>query len=117
TSLIVDAGGAPRRFRVTGVNYLKAPVDERLDDDAGMLRWQSSSDRGQAAAGAGWYLALESGIDPIALLARGLLRAPSHHLKLLPDGEAWIDDDTRRDVDIAGARRRLHRVAVAGLDF
>src|ERR1043166_2140888 len=53
TSLIVDAAGAPRRFRVTGVNYLKAPVDERLDDDAGMLRWQSSSDRGQAAAGAG----------------------------------------------------------------
>src|SRR4051794_26318335 len=34
TTLTVDASGAPRRFRVTGINYLKAPVEERLDDDA-----------------------------------------------------------------------------------
>src|SRR5215831_17706014 len=85
-------GRAPRQYRVTGVNYLKVPVDEQLDDEAGVLRWTSDSDRGGAADGSGWYLALQVGIDPIALLARGLLHAPGHRLKLLPAGEAWIDD-------------------------
>jgi imidazolonepropionase-like amidohydrolase len=117
TTLIVDGSGAPRQYRVTGVNYRKVPVDEQLDDEGGMLRWTSDSDRGRAPDGSGWYLSLQIGIDPIALLARGLLHAPGHRLQLLPAGEAWIDDDTVREIDIAGVRRRLHRVAVAGLDF
>src|SRR5215470_1489810 len=117
TMLVAGPGGAPRQYRVTGVNYLKVPVDEQLDDEAGMLRWTSDSDRGGAADGSGWYLALQAGIDPIALLARGLLHAPGHRLKLLPAGEAWIDDHAVREIAIAGVRRRLHQVAVAGLEF
>jgi hypothetical protein len=34
---VVDRS-APRQYRVTGVNYLKVPVDEQLDDEGGVLR-------------------------------------------------------------------------------
>jgi imidazolonepropionase-like amidohydrolase len=114
---IADASGAPRRFRISGVSYLKAPVDEELDDAGGRLTWRTTSDNGSAPLGSGWYLALQGGVDPIAQLARGLLHAPRHRLKLLPAGEAWIDDAAVREVEIAGVPRRLRRVAVAGLGF
>ena len=117
STVLADASGAPRQIRVSGVSYLKAPVDERLDDDGATLRWHTESDQGSAPRGSGWYLPLQGGVDPIALLARGLLHAPRHRLKLLPAGEAWLDDDTVREIDIAGVHRRLHRVAVAGLGF
>jgi cytosine/adenosine deaminase-related metal-dependent hydrolase len=117
TELTLDAAGAPRRFRATGHDYLKAPVDERLDEAAGQLRWQSTSERGQAPAGSGWYLALHDSVGGTAALARALLRAEGQRIKLLPDGEAWIDDSVAREIDVAGARRRLRGVAIAGLDF
>jgi len=117
SEVALDAAGAPRRIRVTGVDYLKAPVDERLDEAAGALSWQSAGERGEAPSGSGWYVARHGGIDDGALLAQALLRAPGHRLKLLPAGEAWIEDDTARDIEVAGARRRLHRVAIAGLGF
>jgi len=117
TELILDGAGAPRRFRATGHDYLKAPVDERLDEAAGTLSWQSTSERGQAPAGSGWYVALQDSVGGHAALAQALLRAKDHRVKLLPTGEAWLDDVVTREVDIAGSRHRLRQVAIAGLGF
>ena len=39
TTMVLDGAGAPRRFHATGHDYFKAPVDERLDDAGGTLRW------------------------------------------------------------------------------
>jgi imidazolonepropionase-like amidohydrolase len=117
TELAVDAAGAPRRFRATGRDHFGQPIDERLDAEGGVLRWQSTSERGEAPATAGWYLPLADAGDATALLARALLAAQGHRLALLPAGEAWIDDNTVRDVPIAGAPRKLRRVAIAGLGF
>ncbi|HEY0476925.1 MAG TPA: amidohydrolase family protein, partial [Kofleriaceae bacterium] len=116
TTLVLDDAGAPRRFHATGHDYLKAPVDERLDDAGSTLTWQSASEHGSAPVGAGWYVALYDN-DGGAALARALLRAPGHRIKLLPAGEAWIDDDTTKEIEIAGAKRRLQRIAIAGLGF
>src|SRR4051794_40921836 len=63
TELRLDAAGAPRWFRVTGQDYLKAPVDERLDEVNGMLTWQSTAEHGQAPSGSGWYVAMHGSID------------------------------------------------------
>jgi len=115
TELVLDAAGMPRRFRATGHDYLKAPVDERLDESGGTLSWQSSAEHGQAPSGSGWYIAMHGGFD--AAFAQSLLKAPGHRVKLLPAGEAWIDDDASREFDIAGKHRRLRRIAVAGLGF
>jgi imidazolonepropionase-like amidohydrolase len=117
TELALDATGMPRTFRATGHNYLKAPVDERLDDTGGTLSWQSKSEHGQAPAGSGWYVTLNDALEGTTALAQALLRAKDHRIKLLPTGEAWIDDETTREVEIAGAKRQLHRIAVAGFGF
>jgi cytosine/adenosine deaminase-related metal-dependent hydrolase len=117
TELSLDAAGAPRRFRATGHDYLKAPVDERLDEADGQLSWQSTRERGQAPVGSGWYLALHDSVEGSAVLARALLRAENHRIELLPDGEAWIDDTVTREVEVEGVRRRLRGVAIAGLGF
>jgi imidazolonepropionase-like amidohydrolase len=115
SELRLDAGGAPRWLRVTGHDYLKAPVDERLDEVDGKLTWQSSAEHGEAPSGSGWYVAMHGVTD--AVFEQALLRAPGHRLELLPAGEAWIEDDTVREIDIAGSHRRLRRLAIAGLSF
>ena len=112
-----DRAGALRWFHVTGVDYYQAPVDEQLEESRGMLSWRSPSEHGQAPRGAGWYVSAQIGIDPYALLARALRHTAGHHLKLLPAGEAWIDDDTEREFPVAGVTRHLRRVAIAGLDY
>jgi len=117
TTSMFDRTGALRWLHVTGVDYLHAPVDEQLEESRGVLSWRSPSEHGQAPAGAGWYVTAQTSIDPYALLAKALRHATGHRLKLLPAGEAWIDDDTTREIAIAGVTRRLRRVAIAGLDY
>ncbi|HEX3476953.1 MAG TPA: hypothetical protein VHT91_18140, partial [Kofleriaceae bacterium] len=115
SELRLDARGAPRWLRVTGHDYYKAPVDERLDEADGTLTWQSSAEHGQAPSGSGWYVAMYGVTD--AGFEQALLRAPGRRLELLPAGEAWIEDDTVREIEIAGAHRRLRRLAIAGVSF
>ena len=117
TDAVLDAGGAPRAFHATGVDHFGEMIEERLDEAGGTLRWRSTGEHGEAPAGSGWYVPLHDAGDLLAQLARTLLRAPGHRVKLLPAGEAWIDDDTARDIAVAGTPRRLHRVAIAGLGF
>ncbi len=117
TELVLDSRGAPRTFRATGKNHFNEPIDEQLQDTGGTLRWRSTSEQGHAPAGTGWYLPLTDAGEGTAVLARALLRAPGRRLTLLPGGEAWIEDDTTRALTIAGAPRRLRRIAIAGLAF
>lgn len=116
-TLSLDRAGAPRSLRTTGHDYLKAPVDERLDDDNGTLRWQSTSEHGQAPAGTGWYSPLEDAGTTDAPLVQALLRAPDHRVALLPAGEARIEDVTPREIEIAGVKHRLRRIAISGFGF
>jgi imidazolonepropionase-like amidohydrolase len=116
-TLVLDDKGAPRSFHATGNDYLKAPVDERLEEGGGKLAWKSEGERGDAPAGSGWYAPLQSALTSDAALVQALLRAKDRRIKLLPAGEVWIEDDSRREVDIAGTKRRLRRVAIAGFGF
>src|SRR5262249_28217752 len=114
TALTLDGDGAPRSFRATGKDHFGEVIDEHLDVADGALVWRSTGEQGRSAAGAGWYLALDGASDFTAALARSLLRARGHRVPLLPAGEAWLDDETVREIAIAGVQRRLHRVAIAG---
>jgi hypothetical protein len=109
-----DERGAVRAYHATGHDYLKAPVDERVAVRAGQLTWSSMGEHGEAALGAGYYAPISTSDGS---LERALLRAPGHRLALLPAGEAWIEDETRREIVIAGVTRHLHRIAVAGFGF
>lgn len=117
TTLVVDASGAPTSYVATGHDYLKAPVAEKLALEAGTLVWTSTSEKGSAAAGAGWFPPLSGPFDADAVMAQALMKAPGHRLKLLPSGEAWIEDDARLELSVGGKPRTLRRVAIAGLGF
>ena len=116
-TLVLDDSGAPRSFTATGHDYLKAPIDERLEEGGSKLAWRSEGERGDAPAGSGWYAPLQSALASDAALVQSLLRAKDHRVKLLPAGEVWIEDDSRREIDIAGTKRRLRRVAIAGFGY
>jgi len=117
TTTELGAGGAPRGFRATGVDHFGQPIDERLVESGETLTWQTASGRGSAPRGSGWYLPVFDAGDQIAALAGALLRAPGHRRALLPSGEAWIEDITERTITVAGAPRRLRRIAIFGLGF
>jgi hypothetical protein len=116
-TLVLDETGTPRSFRATGHDYWKAPVDERLDDSAGTLTWQATSERGHAPASSGWFVPHDDALTTNAALAQALIRAKDHRVKLLPAGEAWIEDDSSREIEIAGVKQRLRRLAIAGFGF
>lgn len=117
SELVLDERGAPRRFRARGLDHFHVVIDEQLDDSGGVLAWRSPGARGHAPLASGWYVPLRDPGDLLAVLARGLIRAPDHRLKLLPAGEAWIDDETARTVTVGGVPRKLRRIAIAGLAF
>lgn len=114
---VLDRDGVPVAYRATGVSYSRSPVDERLEEAGNSLRWQSTSEHGEAPRGAGWYLPLASDTESLALLARVLLRRPDHRIALLPVGQAWIEGDVRHDIVVAGTRRQLRQVAIGGVGF
>ena len=109
-----DAGGF-LTFHSVGHDYLKANVDEQLEHEDGQLAWKSTSEKGSAAAG--YYVPLQGELDGDALLAAAIARAPGGRLKLLPAGEAWIEDRAAVDVSGGGTTYHLTRVAIAGVGF
>lgn len=82
--------GVPTSYFASGVNYLKAPVDERFESVADDVRWKSAADAGGAKRG-GYYVPHEGTLDATAALAAALLRAPGGELNLLPRGKARIE--------------------------
>src|SRR5262249_2809691 len=97
-------------------DYLKKPVDERFEVQGGVARWSSSIEHGEAPVGAAFYVPME-GFGDGALFVRALRHAPGHKLKLLPVGEAWIEDEATREVTLDGKKVRLTQVAVAGSSY
>ena len=94
-----DANGDEIALRVTGVDYLKAPVDERFAVDGGQLTWTSRVDGGSVLAAAGRvYLPFNANSEDLAILARRLLAAPNHELDLAPNGHARIEETSTREV-------------------
>jgi imidazolonepropionase-like amidohydrolase len=99
---------------ITGVAYLKTPVDERYERTGGIATWRSGDQAGRAEPEApAQYLALDGTPEELAMLARALLEAPARTLALLPAGQARLELLGEQTVD--GQALRL--VAVHGLDL
>jgi len=104
------ADGTLKTLKVTGHNYLHAPVDETLVEHDGKLAWKSASEHGEAAPG-GLYIPNDEALISLGQLAR--LTLDHHRVKLLPAGEAWLED--AQVIEIGG--HKLTEVAIAGLGF
>ncbi len=92
-----DAQGHVVSDHVTGVDYLKAPVDEAFTrDDQGRASWSSTVDSGvvglaEHGRDGRVYVPMQANSEDLAVLARALLAAPHHELDLLPSGHARIE--------------------------
>lgn len=108
--------GLARLVEISGVNYLKKPVEERFSVESGRANWKNPAEEGSAAAGKAFYVAMNGTPEDDALLARALL-ANDGKLALLPAGEARITRVGEAEVEAAGKFQRVTQYAISGLDF
>jgi hypothetical protein len=88
----VDDSGVPIEYDGRGNDYMKAPVEEHFEIKDGRASWKNRSEQGeQAISGEAFYLPMNSPPEFFGVLARALLKSPSHKLPLLPAGEAMIE--------------------------
>ncbi|MGO9804730.1 MAG: amidohydrolase family protein [Steroidobacteraceae bacterium] len=117
----LDAAGVLTAFEAHGNDYMKAPVTETFRLTSGRASWSSRSERGSTAVtGEAFYVPVNAPPEIFGVLARALLKAPGHHLALLPAGEATLEkvelpaEDAARASALHGP---LALYSVSGLDF
>ncbi len=105
----VAPDGSPLHVDITGNDYLKAAVDEHFSVEAGVGRWKSTSENGQASA-PGFYISINGPAAETALLVQALLGAKDTPVKLFPAGEARLERMAEADRRKPRAKIALDRV-------
>ena len=115
----LDAAGVPLSYAGRGNDDSQAPVEETFRFDGRTARWQSRAEHGERRIeGEAFYVPATPPPEILAVLARALLRAPAHHLALLPLGEARLEEAGTLELDsVDGRRIALRHYRIAGLDF
>lgn len=85
----VGPDGMITSAKITGVDYLKAPVDESFSRAGSTSTWSSQADAGSTDK-PGFYSTYQGAPDDGAAMMRALLKAPNGELDLLPGGHARI---------------------------
>ncbi|HEX8256945.1 MAG TPA: amidohydrolase family protein [Allosphingosinicella sp.] len=112
----ISSSGLLESTSVTGVDYLKVPVDEAFAVKEGKASWTSRVDAGSVPAKGAFYIAHQRTPEHWAALARALRAAPGQSLDLLPTGRARL----RRHGDLevsgdGGAREKVTLYAIEGV--
>ena len=114
----LDAAGVPIEYRGSGNDYMKVPVAETFRLAAGKASWRNRAEHGESSvAGAAFYVPMNSPPEFLGVLARALLKAPEHHLALLPAGDALIETVGPVGGDADGPAAGLTQYRIRGLDF
>ncbi|HEU4417079.1 MAG TPA: hypothetical protein VFT65_19985, partial [Candidatus Angelobacter sp.] len=116
--IVAGNDAIPFGIEITGVDYLKDPVDERFSVKQGVANWKNRSEEGQKKVGGkAFYTSISGAPEETALLAQALLAAPGHKLPLLPAGEASIEKRSELKINANGQSRTVTQYAIAGLSF
>jgi imidazolonepropionase-like amidohydrolase len=117
---VLDAQGLPRQVDVTGVDYLKAPIDEHFAVTGGAAEWKSTSEHGHAAPG-GFYAGINTPTVESALLIRALAKAGAAGVALYPGGTAHLEKVTETTVHakVGGGDQSMHvtEYAISGISL
>ncbi|MBZ5492728.1 MAG: amidohydrolase family protein [Acidobacteriia bacterium] len=114
----IGKDGIPLEIEITGVDYLKAPVDERFSFKQGVASWKNRSEEGHKSTnGKAFYASISGATEETGLLAQVLLAAPGHRLPLLPEGEASIEKRGDLKINANGQSRTVAQYAISGLGF
>lgn len=110
--------GTLSRVDITGVDYLKQPVDEHLRIDGGRIVWSNHAEHGDAPAGGhAYYVPMEGAPDLTGTFVRALLAAPGGQLALLPGGSAHVTPAGDLTVQAEGKSMHVVRYEIDGLAF
>ncbi len=113
----MGSNGMPVRTDITGVDYLKAPVDEHFDTKSGQARSEKSSgEEGHAPAGS-FYVSINSPAVELTLLAQQLVKAGKAGVKLYPAGEAHIEKVSGLTLEDHGKSIHVSEYAITGLAY
>ncbi|MGZ4875312.1 MAG: amidohydrolase family protein [Candidatus Angelobacter sp.] len=116
--ILTGKDGIPVEIEITGVDYLKAPVDERFSLKQGSATWKNRSEEGQKKiTGKAAYVSISGAAEETGLLAQALLAAPEHKLPLLPEGEASIEKRSELKINANGQSRTVTQYAINGFGF
>jgi imidazolonepropionase-like amidohydrolase len=113
---LLDGSGMPLRIDESGNDYLKAPVDEHFEVKDGTARWKSTSENGQASAGA-FYVSNNGAAAELAFLVAVLQKAHGAPVPLLPAGEARLERLTDVTLENHGQKIHVTDFGVLGLSF
>src|SRR6266700_5223475 len=96
----IDGVGLPTEYEGHGNDYMKAPIEERLEIKAGKARWKNRSEQGERpVTGEAFYIPANPPPEFTGVLARALLKAPDHKLSLLPAGEVSIEESGKLSIN------------------
>jgi imidazolonepropionase-like amidohydrolase len=116
--IVAGKDGIPVTIETTGVDYLKAPVQEQFSFKQGVASWKNRSEEGRKSVnGKAFYVSISGASEESALLAQALLAAPGHKLPLLPEGAASIEKRSELKIGANGQSRTVVQYAISGLGF
>lgn len=116
----LDARQIPVRLKITGNDYLKAPVDEWYANERGVANWKSAAEQGSlAGAHEHFYVPIEAPPMFVGVLAKALLADGDGEIELLPAGTARISEALAIPEPGSKSRRKRELVAyeISGLGF
>ena len=114
----VDEAGRLILFRVTGKSTFGAPVDESFEYANGVARWKTRSDGGeQAGKLAAQYVPVDNSFEPVAVIARALLRQADGKLAALPAGQLSIRSLRETAVESGPRQTKVTLYAIFGFDI
>jgi imidazolonepropionase-like amidohydrolase len=113
---VIGKDGLPSSATYAGVDYLKAPVDERFSAKDGIAEWKSTSESGHAQAGA-FYLGNNAPVVESGLLIQALKHAGTGGVRLLPGGEAHLEKVAETTLHQRDQSIHVTDYAITGLGF
>jgi len=113
---VAAADGRSLLTDVTGTDYLKTPVEEHFAEEHGVVHWQSGTEQGQAST-PGFYYSNNGPPAELALLVVALQKAKGAPVRLLPVGEARLEQ--LADTTIEHGEQKLHvtQFSITGLSY
>jgi hypothetical protein len=111
------ADGTFTSFEASGKHTMGNPIEERFAVEAGVARWKSREEQGEAKLAApAFYVPIAPGPEFMGLLRNALERAGGK-IALLPAGEAALERTGTATVRAGGREKKLVAWAITGLEF
>jgi hypothetical protein len=111
-----DSRGFPSSVELTGHDYYKAPVDERLAVTDAEARWNSHTEHGAATA-SGYYVSINGPSVESGWMIRALLNARGQTIPLLPSGEAHLEKGAEVVLRNQDRSLKVTQYLILGLGF